>query len=232
MCGAPSSSGATQCAHCNARLASVACPSCFGMIFIGSKFCPHCGEKVGRAGAAAGPRECPNCRTGLRAISLGAAVVHECGDCEGLWVDVETFNAICADREKQADVVERPAAADRPPDPMRIEDARYRPCAACGTLMNRVNFSGSSGVILDICKSHGVWCDRDELRRIVEFIRAGGVGRSRQAAIERWKEAQRLGERSRTQAGASAGAGALGDSIDWMSPAVDLLGEIVSSLFD
>jgi Zn-finger nucleic acid-binding protein len=34
-------------------------------------------------------------------------------------------------------------------------------------------------VIVDICKGHGTWFDRDELNRIVEFIRAGGLEASR-----------------------------------------------------
>jgi len=45
--------------------------------------------------------------------------------------------------------------------------------------MNRVNFAHCSGVIVDACKKHGVWFDRDELSRIVEFIRSGGLELSR-----------------------------------------------------
>jgi Zn-finger nucleic acid-binding protein len=45
--------------------------------------------------------------------------------------------------------------------------------------MNRINFARCSGVIVDICKGHGTWFDRDELSRIVEFIRGGGLEASR-----------------------------------------------------
>lgn len=45
--------------------------------------------------------------------------------------------------------------------------------------MNRINFARCSGVIVDICKGHGSWFDRDELTRIVEFIRAGGLDAAR-----------------------------------------------------
>ena len=45
--------------------------------------------------------------------------------------------------------------------------------------MNRINFARCSGVIVDICKGHGTWFDRDELSRIVQFIRAGGLEASR-----------------------------------------------------
>lgn len=53
--------------------------------------------------------------------------------------------------------------------------------------MNRINFARCSGVVVDICKGHGTWFDREELSRIVEFIRGGGLdaARSREkAALE------------------------------------------------
>jgi Zn-finger nucleic acid-binding protein len=190
MCGAPSVSDATQCEHCGARLATVACPSCFAMIFLGSKFCQHCGAKIERVEQAEPtPKKCPRCKTDLTALALGAEHVHECPQCEGLWVDVDTFNAICADREKQAAVIqntppESPATAPQ----FSLDDVRYVPCPVCGKLMNRVNFAHGSGIILDICKADGVWFDKDELRRIVEFIRAGGLEKSREMDREIWEE--------------------------------------------
>jgi Zn-finger nucleic acid-binding protein len=45
--------------------------------------------------------------------------------------------------------------------------------------MNRVCFAHCSGVVVDVCKAHGTWFDKDELRRIVEFIRAGGLEQAR-----------------------------------------------------
>ena len=45
------------------------------------------------------------------------------------------------------------------------EKIRYIPCPICHELMNRVNFANFSGVIVDVCREHGTWFDRDELRR-------------------------------------------------------------------
>lgn len=193
MCGAPAASDAALCAHCGARLATVACPSCFGMIFAGSKFCQHCGAKVERTGEdESTPRPCPRCHTALDAVALGATKVHECRKCEGLWIDTETFNAICADRDKQAAVLGvLPATPAAPPLAFHMEEAFYIPCPVCGKLMNRVNFAHGSGIILDICKADGVWFDRDELRKIVEFIRAGGLEKSRQMDMQQWEEEKR-----------------------------------------
>jgi Zn-finger nucleic acid-binding protein len=193
MCGAPAASDATQCDHCGARLATVACPSCFGMIFLGSKFCQHCGAKIERAEEdESKPRPCPRCHTALTAVSLGNTKVHECPKCEGLWIDTETFNEICADRDKQAAVIDvLPAAPSPAPLSFHIDEAFYIPCPICGKLMNRVNFAHGSGIILEICKADGVWFDRDQLRNVVEFIRAGGLEKSRERDIEQWEAEKR-----------------------------------------
>ncbi len=41
---------------------------------------------------------------------------------------------------------------------------------------------------MDICKGHGTWFDRDELSRILEFIRGGGLEESRNREKEDIKE--------------------------------------------
>src|SRR5258708_14828291 len=47
-CGAAASSDSTRCEYCRAALATVACPACFGMMFVGAKFCSHCGASAAR----------------------------------------------------------------------------------------------------------------------------------------------------------------------------------------
>jgi Zn-finger nucleic acid-binding protein len=101
-----------------------------------------------------------------------------------VWADVESFQRLCADRATQAAYLGRGSPLPLPPqgDPSRVE-IRYRPCPVCGELMNRFNFANCSGVILDACSPHGVWFDADELRRIVEFIRGGGLDVEREREL-------------------------------------------------
>lgn len=193
MCGAPCASAAAACEHCGARLATVACPSCFGMIFNGSKFCQHCGTKIERpVENGATSRLCPRCREPLNAVVLGSAKAQECARCSGLWIDTATFNEICADREKQTAVIGEDSELLPPKLAYpSLDSIHYVPCPVCAKLMNRVNFARVSGVILDICKADGVWFDCEELRRIVEFIRAGGLETSREHEHEEWEAAKR-----------------------------------------
>ena len=57
--------------------------------------------------------------------------------------------------------------------------------------MTRKNYASTSGVIIDLCKDHGVWLDHRELERIVAFVRGGGLARAREREIERLKDEQR-----------------------------------------
>jgi Zn-finger nucleic acid-binding protein len=97
---------------------------------------------------------------------------------------------ICAERERQAAVLGfgRPADASNAGS---LEKVCYLHCPVCETLMNRVNFAHYSNVIVDVCKAHGTWFDRDELRRVVEFIRSGGLDDARTRELAELKERQR-----------------------------------------
>jgi Zn-finger nucleic acid-binding protein len=57
--------------------------------------------------------------------------------------------------------------------------------------MNRSNFARSSGVILDVCKAHGVWLDRGELQRVIHFVESGGLTVAREREREELIEEQR-----------------------------------------
>ena len=179
-CGASVSSDSSQCAFCHSRLKTKACPACFGLMFLGSRHCQHCGAKTVQPELAdeENPRKCPRCRLKMKVLQFDEIVLRECGKCGGFWSDAESFENICASRERQAVVLNRQFAANS--NAPKDNSIRYVPCPECGQLMNRNNFARSSGVIIDTCKQHGIWFDAEELPRIVEFIRKGGLDRARE----------------------------------------------------
>jgi Zn-finger nucleic acid-binding protein len=216
-CGAAASSDADHCAYCRSRLATVSCPDCFGMLLRGSRHCPHCGAAAAReADADAGEsRPCPRCRAETAAVRVGAASLRECPDCGGVWARREAFERICAGTEEQAAVLGAASTAARPAGGA-AEAVRYLPCPECGALMNRVNFARCSGVVIDVCREHGSWFDRDEMRRIVEFIRGGGMSVAREREVMRLEEERRRLERARLAAAQPGGrAGAGDDAEEW-----------------
>lgn len=233
MCGASARSDATKCEHCGARLATIACPSCFGMMFLGAKFCSHCGAAAARIEEAENVvRVCPRCRVDMRAVALGDSRLRECPKCEGLWADKETLQRICDDRERQAAVLGTATVIPANQSGQLEANIRYLPCAACKKLMNRVNFARCSNVIVDVCAQHGTWFDKDELRRIVEFIRAGGMDKARE------KEIQELEQRRRSLAAAQSSRGgellmpAPSPRYDGASLGISIAASVLDSLLD
>ena len=193
-CGAAISSDETTCRYCGSRLQTIACPNCFGMMFAGSKFCPHCGAQAVKPLEVGPALNCPDCKIVMKQILLKQTPLQECQRCFGIWVAADAFERICADRERQADVLSN----EQQPRPHIIPaPVRYRPCPQCGNLMNRFNFGHTSGVIIDKCADHGVWFDRDELRRIVDYIQQGGLDLARQQ--DEWKETEKARETAAQQ---------------------------------
>jgi Zn-finger nucleic acid-binding protein len=159
-----------------------------GMMFAGSKFCPHCGASARQiTQGEAAKHKCPRCRTPLAAVSVGNTPLEECMHCGGLWVDVSRFDHICSDAEAQT-----AATGLKLPPPAPIDThVRYLNCPQCANLMNRMNYAGRSGIVICVCRPHGIWLDRDEMRQIIEFIRAGGVDRARSIEKEKLSQERR-----------------------------------------
>lgn len=231
MCGASASSASTKCLHCGARLATVSCPSCFGMMFLGAKFCSHCGAKANRTEKSATSQPCPRCRVELDAVIVGETELRECPRCEGIWADADSLARICSDREQQAAVlgVAAPMPTDLTGSP---EVVRYVPCPDCQKLMHRVNFAKCSHVVVDVCKPHGTWFDKDELRRIVEFIRAGGFEKARSMEIRELERQRRQLQAARTASPLDTGSTMRIHHADSWEPALSAAASVLDVLFD
>lgn len=200
-CGAAVATDRPICEFCRSRLKTVGCPSCLGVMFLGSRFCTHCGNVVQPAELLddSNVGDCPRCKIALQSLKIDSVVIRECERCGGFWSDVPTFEKLCSDKEEQSSVLGFIDShvrnnTDTPP-------VSYVPCPDCKQLMNRSNFARSSGVIIDTCKQHGVWFDAAELPKILEFVEKGGLTRQREKekiAIE--DERSRLRDEQRRMA--------------------------------
>jgi Zn-finger nucleic acid-binding protein len=157
-------------------------------MFAGAKFCPRCGAAAARVEQEHAARQCPSCRNELQRIEIGTTRLMECDTCDGVWVDAESFERLCASREASAAVLHKLQRTA----PGRIDlRVQYRRCPQCGTMMNRVNFGKVSGTVVDVCKGHGTWLDAGELHRIVAFVQNGGLERARENQIQELKEREK-----------------------------------------
>jgi Zn-finger nucleic acid-binding protein len=128
------------------------------------------------------PKNCPRCAVPLKRVELDEVSLCECEQCAGLWVDKAQLERIIERAESEA--LASPLRAPLPRKTRPLESVRYIRCPVCANFMSRYNFADSSGAIIDSCQEHGTWFDQDELRHILEFVRAGGLERERQRRLE------------------------------------------------
>jgi Zn-finger nucleic acid-binding protein len=193
-CGAACDPSRARCGHCDVALALVACPRCFGRVFAGSRHCQHCGVEVD-APARPAPdgkpsgRKCPRCGkphpTELVAHLVAETLLDECPRCSGVWVDRGALEKVVTDRDRQAAIQALGGSAITPHAlPGSKQPLVYLHCPDCDQIMNRTNFGKRSGVIIDVCKPHGVWFDCDELGQVIDFIMRGGLDEARRREME------------------------------------------------
>jgi Zn-finger nucleic acid-binding protein len=138
-----------------------------------------------------GVRPCPRGCGTLRNLSLGGIELEECERCGGAWLNAGVFQRLCAEEERRAVFLGAEVQA-RKFQQAPVTTVRYMPCPDCRELMNRVNFGKRSGIVLDSCAKHGTWFDADELRRVVEFVRDGGLDRARAHERQQLEDERRL----------------------------------------
>lgn len=214
-CGAPAAKDARACVHCGSLLATKRCVACFALSPREAQRCVKCGALLpAPAFVAEGSGSCPDCRLDLAAHAFGAVGYAECPRCAGLFLRREAFEAVTKDADTRAKVR---LAAPPPalPGPGKASSGtlpavRYRPCPSCRKLMNRTNYGGGSGIVLDACRDHGLWFDKGELAAIVDFLEKGGWDRIRE------REREKLSEEVRSLEARKAFAASTGlPSSDW-----------------
>jgi Zn-finger nucleic acid-binding protein len=196
-CGGLLKDEARKCEYCAAEITleeqrlSAVCPKCFARTASDARFCMECGIAIAPQAifALADGTACPRCKGALRSREVAATLVTECSACGGMWLTPEGFLHACehADQARAAESAAQSSARQ----PIEAQRVYYIPCLACGQLMTRKNYASTSGVIIDLCKDHGVWLDHRELERIVAFVRGGGLARAREREIERIEAEQR-----------------------------------------
>jgi Zn-finger nucleic acid-binding protein len=192
-CGGALKDGARACEYCSAeikldelRLDSV-CPDCGARMSSGARYCMECGLAIEPQAwrALAADARCPRCASALCQRTAGALVLVECQTCAGLWLEPEQLDQLCERAEQDGAVLAALGLRGEPTHKLDSGAVKYLPCIRCAQPMNRRNFGGSSGIVVDVCKSHGVWLDHGELERAVAFARGGGLLRQRARELDR-----------------------------------------------
>jgi len=160
------------------RIMITSCTHCQKPLNGKSRICPHCGgENVKQPTRTT--LLCPRCACSLEENEYRGSIVDICPQCAGLWLDAEEFGYHASERDTFVDPTIPRAYRKKP-----IEDKNdYLKCVRCDALMVRRNFRKISGVLIDICRDHGVWLDAGELEQIRCFIANGGLNKSQDKEI-------------------------------------------------
>ncbi|MET0793006.1 MAG: zf-TFIIB domain-containing protein, partial [Polyangiaceae bacterium] len=201
---------------------------CFQMNMTHAHHCSGCGAELGLiVESTLRESQCSDCHTPLEAIREPAGTLLNCKKCGGQFVEHALLRSLLEQHELTGQAFPD-APYQKPPPKEQLQRVHYRPCSACQQMMNRKNFGGASGVIVDVCARHGTWFDAGELPQVLEFVRSGGLVRERAREQARKREA-----REHETAGAVAeplAFDSLARSDDYGSFAKDLLAFVVEVL--
>ena len=191
---------------------------------------------------------CPECATPLDVIEcdIGAKIgIERCLKCYGMFFNPGEI-LILLDSQTNPFVWLDPIQLKQISEDFEQErNVTYRKCPICKERMSHVNFGGHSGVILDSCGTHGAWLGAGNLRRLMEWWRAGGKLLYQQNETERVRNFHDWGYQTKQRCGSgkspkptqnyeppiyAEGASLLPGSIDFITDVADFLPNVVMSI--
>jgi Zn-finger nucleic acid-binding protein len=153
--------------------------------------CSGCGAELGLIiESELRASQCSECLAPLAAMREPAGTLLACRRCGGQFVEHALLRSLLEQYETTG-IAFPDAPYHKPVPKAATERVHYRPCSVCQQMMNRKNFGGSSGVIVDVCAKHGTWFDAGELPQVLEFVQSGGLVRERVREEERKRLAAR-----------------------------------------
>jgi Zn-finger nucleic acid-binding protein len=117
--------------------------------------------------------------------SIGGLWTDECPQCLGLWAPGDVMDRLVS-RVEETHRRQKSSSVGSPRRERHAawqEQVVYRHCPECGGTMQRKNFGGRSGVVLDWCGSHGTWLDAHEMEDVAAFVMAGGLDHAPDASM-------------------------------------------------
>jgi Zn-finger nucleic acid-binding protein len=131
---------------------------------IGPRFAPAVGPSL----PSAPPRySCPRCGGPVYTGHAADAAIDGCVACGGVWIDNATAQRLLNSHELNtrllADSFSRMARHGHDPLPLVR-------CPVCAEVLERIVVVPAGGVAIDVCRTHGTWFDRDELRRVADAL--------------------------------------------------------------
>lgn len=106
---------------------------------------------------------CPVCKNSMVVLELEQVEIDYCSGCEGIWLDAGELELLLETEEEKAGIINLFKEAGP------IKEKSYN-CPICNKYMLKFNIGENQKVMIDKCKkNHGLWFDKGELIKVVEF---------------------------------------------------------------
>jgi len=246
-CSAPRRKDALSCKHCGADYTlreqdlHTICPACMTRVSDAARYCHHCATPIVPQGSAGTKTRqgCPVCgpkhKLNSRVLGKQEVTVLECPRCAGIWLAAAAFELL-AERAREKTLPEQILKGGESKGGDRSTSAGqkgslYRRCPECDKHMNRRNYGRRSGVIIDICKDHGMWFDAQELGTLLRWIQQGGEAEAHKRRQMEQRNEERKSRLKLDRAGRS-GMSSQGSATWSDSGSAELFGSLLGKLFD
>jgi Zn-finger nucleic acid-binding protein len=232
-CGGSLRLGARACPYCHSAVATKRCGDCLAWNLADARHCQECGSTSFESSTAADPKspenngmKCPRCLTGSLVSRRYADLrSSECDSCGGILLDVEMMNKVVAARDHSTAL--RLALPKR--EAKRETEVHYLMCPVCKKSMNRKQFGRISGVVVDVCRTDGVWFDAGELVQVLAFVERGGLEEERKRELDDLHESKRALEAAKSQAAANEAMHSTGGGVT-LGRDINMGREVLSAL--
>ena len=117
--------------------------------------------------------KCPNCRLAMSSIKYEGALVHQCTNCMGHWLETLELRTIVSIRQILFDRDEAMRLAKSEPDRSvsEAEQERSLACPACNQSLQARKYADDGPITFNWCDScEGVWLDHQELELVQMFV--------------------------------------------------------------
>jgi Zn-finger nucleic acid-binding protein len=106
---------------------------------------------------------CPVCKDSMVVLELEQVEVDYCTSCGGIWLDAGELELLLETEQERARLIS-----------LLIEDNTIKEksyaCPICSRKMKKVFVGEERKILIDKCKkNHGLWFDKGELKKVVEF---------------------------------------------------------------
>jgi len=129
--------------------------------------------------------KCPKCEINMNIIEQDGVETDECPGCGGIWVDCGEEKEVLR-MSPSVFTVEDVRNFKKVYKPHgKIDEVKYYKCPRCGDHMWRKNYMSYSGIIVDKCQKCGIFFDKGELEKAMDFIKKGGVEFEKHKTTER-----------------------------------------------